>query len=303
MARITHLMLNRSAVGDIANATERVARTQHKLATGKQVGRPSDDPFATNRALLLREDLDRSRQHARNVTDGIAWQEATDSALAKIGDIVARTRELLIQAGNDTNGQVSKDAIALEIDQLAEALKQEASATYAGRFLFAGTETQTRPYAAGAVDTYVGNAGAIAREVGPGVSLQVNVLGSAVLGSGQAANDDKLLHVLRDIAQHLRGGTVADREALRGTDLRRLIANGDELSRVRATVGATTDRLETAGARLAELELTASTLLSETEDADMAEAMIAFSMQQSVYQSALRSGASIVQTSLLDFLR
>ena len=303
MARITHLMLTRSAVGDISNATERVVRTQQKLSTGKEIGRPSDDPFATNRALILREDLERSRQQARNVTDGIAWQDATDSALGKVADIVARTRELLIQGANDTNGQVAKDAIALEIDQLAEAVKQEASATYAGRFLFAGTLTQTRPYAAGAVDTYVGNTGAIAREVGPGVSVQVNVLGSAVLGSGQAANDNKLLHVLRDIAQHLRGGTVADKEALRGTDLQRLIANGDELSRVRATVGATTGRLETAGARLAEVELTTSKLLSETEDADMAEAMIAFSMQQSVYQSALRSGASIVQTSLLDFLR
>ena len=35
----------------------------------------------------------------------------------------------------------------------------------------------------------------------------------------------------------------------------------------------------------------------------MAKTMVAFSMQQSVYQSALRSGANIVQSSLLDFLR
>jgi len=31
--------------------------------------------------------------------------------------------------------------------------------------------------------------------------------------------------------------------------------------------------------------------------------MVDFSMQQAVYQSALKTGASIVQTSLLDFLR
>jgi len=34
----------------------------------------------------------------------------------------------------------------------------------------------------------------------------------------------------------------------------------------------------------------------------MAKTMIDFSMQQTVYQSALRAGANIVQASLLDFL-
>jgi flagellin-like hook-associated protein FlgL len=35
----------------------------------------------------------------------------------------------------------------------------------------------------------------------------------------------------------------------------------------------------------------------------MAKTLIDYSMQRSVYQSALQSGASIVQASLLDFLR
>jgi flagellin-like hook-associated protein FlgL len=35
----------------------------------------------------------------------------------------------------------------------------------------------------------------------------------------------------------------------------------------------------------------------------MAKTLIDFSMQQSVYQSALQSGANIIQASLLDFLR
>ena len=73
--------------------------------------------------------------------------------------------------------------------------------------------------------------------------------------------------------------------------------------RQRAVVGATSNRLEVAGSRLLELEESAQGLLSETEDADMAKAMIDFSMQQSDYQSALKTGANIVQASLLDLLR
>ncbi len=44
-------------------------------------------------------------------------------------------------------------------------------------------------------------------------------------------------------------------------------------------------------------------LLSKTEDADMAKTLVDASTQQAVYQSALQAGAKIVQTSLLDFLR
>ena len=43
--------------------------------------------------------------------------------------------------------------------------------------------------------------------------------------------------------------------------------------------------------------------LSKTEDADIAETLIELNSQTAAYQAALRAGASIVQTSLMDFLR
>jgi flagellar hook-associated protein 3 FlgL len=129
------------------------------------------------------------------------------------------------------------------------------------------------------------------------------VLGSDVLGNGQAAADGKLLDVLRDISDHLKSGTVADANTLRTTDLQALDANLDAIGQVRATVGATTNRLESADSRLQQVEESTTKLLSDVEDADMAKTYVDFSMQQSVYQSALRAGANIVQQSLLDFLR
>jgi flagellar hook-associated protein 3 FlgL len=133
--------------------------------------------------------------------------------------------------------------------------------------------------------------------------VQVNVIGQALLGDGQAANDGKLLDTLRDVAQHLRGGTVADANALRNGDLKALDTNLDALTQARATVGATTNRLEAADSRLAQTEEASTKLLSDVEDADMSQTLIDFSMQQNVYQSALHAGANIIQQSLLDWLR
>jgi flagellar hook-associated protein 3 FlgL len=233
----------------------------------------------------------------------VAWQTVTDAALAKITDAVHRARELAIGGASDSAGQSARDAAAAEIDQLIESVKQEGNASYGGRYVFAGTATDTRPYTLNGVDTYAGDTGTVAREIGPGVSVQVNVLGSAVLGQGQGAADGKLLNVLRDISQHLKSGIVADMNTLRTTDLKGLDTNLDTISQARATVGATTNRLESADGRLQEVEEASTKLLSDVEDADMAKTYVDYSMQQSVYQSALQAGANIVQQSLLDFLR
>jgi flagellar hook-associated protein 3 FlgL len=131
--------------------------------------------------------------------------------------------------------------------------------------------------------------------------VQINTIGSSVLGSG-VPGDGGLVSVLRTISQHLRGGTSADADSLRTSDLQALGRSLNTVSSARAVNGATTNRLSSAASRLQDIEQTTTGLLSDTQDADMAKTMIDFSMQQTVYQSALRAGANIVQASLLDFL-
>ena len=85
-------------------------------------------------------------------------------------------------------------------------------------------------------------------------------------------------------------------------DLKIVDGQIDNVLSVQARVGAGMNRLETASSRLAEIEESTTSMLSNTEDADMAEVITNYSTQQAVYQSALNAGARIVQTSLLDFL-
>ncbi len=301
--RITNQMVSRSVLSDLNEVSRKLSKTQQRMSSGKQITRPSDDPYGTSRALTLRSDVAATQQYQRNVNEAIGWQNITDAALSKINDAVQRARELTIQGASDSAGQAARNSAAAEIDQLIEAVKGEANASYGGRYVFSGTATNTKPYAVGGADTYAGNTAAVAREIGPGVSVQVNVVGQTLLGDGQGANDGLLLDTLRDIAQHLRGGTIADANALRTTDLKALDTNLSALTQARATVGATTNRLEAALGRLTQAEESATKLLSDVEDADMAKTLVDFSMQQNVYQSALHAGANIIQQSLLDWLR
>lgn len=300
--RITEGMTTRTVLADLGDNKARLTKTQREISSGERITKPSDDPFGTARTLQLSAELEGFHQYKENVSDGTGWVTATETALNQISEVVQRARELLVQGGNDSNGQVAREGIAAEIEALTEAVKQEADVTYDDRYIFAGTETETRPYELGESDEYSGNEGAIARVIGSGVSLQVNVNIKEIIGEGAGAEDNKLLDVLRDIATDLRGGTEENSENLRGTDLERLSANLDELTRVRAVVGATTNRLSTAGTRLEQLEESSLKQLSDVRDADMPEALINYSTEQNAYEAALKAASTIIQPSLMDFL-
>jgi flagellar hook-associated protein 3 FlgL len=304
-SRITNNMISRSVLADLNEVANRQAATRRQMSSGKAITRPSDDPYAAGRAMALRNELGGIQQHKRNVQEAQGWMAVTDTALSHIGDMAQRARELVVKGATDTLPQTSRDAIAAEIDQLIAGMKQEANTTYDGRYVLSGSRTNVPPYDSRALpppaapnDRYGGDAVKQQREIGPAVRMEVNTTGDRVLGGDPG--DGKMLDVLRNIAAHLRSGDTA---SLGTDDLKDLTGQIENLLGIRAEVGAGVNRLETAGSRLDETEESATALLSDTEDADMAKTLIDYSTQQAVYQSALNAGSRIVQASLLDFLR
>jgi flagellar hook-associated protein 3 FlgL len=306
--RITNNMLSRSVLSDLNDIAAKQAQTRREMSSGKAITKPSDDPYAAGRAISLRSDLAGIKQHERNVQEAQGWMTVTSTALSQITDMAQTARQLVVQGSTDTLPQESRNAIADQIDQLIAGMKQEANATYDGRYVLAGNRTNVRPYdstenktdpSIPTNDAYAGDTATQLREIGPGVTMTVNVHGDEVLGGAPGATGD-MLGTLRDIATHLRSG---DTVKLGNDDLKAITGQIDNLLSVQARVGAGMNRLETAASRLAEIEESTTSMLSNTEDADMAETLINFSTQQAVYQSALNAGARIVQSSLLDFLR
>ena len=293
--RITSQTLARSVLNDVHRASARLSLTQQKLSSGRELTRPSDNPAAVARALQLRTEMEGAQQYQRNVAEGTGWAEVTDSALSTITSALQRARELVVQGATDNAAGGAREAIAEEIRGIIDTVKTAANASYGGRYVLAGTTTDVPPFRVGADDAYYGDEERVGRQIGPGVTIDVNVHGREAIGD----DDEGLLSVLRGVVQHLEDD---DGPALR-TDLLAMNTSLDQLNAVRATVGATQNRLEVAAGRLAEYEGTTLALLSETEDADFAKTMIDFTTQQNALNAGLKAGASIVQNSLLDFLR
>ncbi len=300
--RITSTMVAGTTLADINSSLNALQRSESELASGKSIQQPSDNPYGASRAIELQSAIDGMSGYTANAQDGISFTQTASSALQNMNEVGQRVRELLVQASNGVNNPIDRTAIAEEVDQLTQTVKQDANTQYAGQYVFSGTQTATAPYKAGAEDAYQGNEGQITRSIGPGASVVVNTNISSVLGSGQGAGDGKLLDTLRTISEHLKGGTPADVAALGSADLQNLEGNLNSLTTLQAGVGAVTDQMQTAVSRVEDLQVQAAKTLSNTQDADLAKVSIAYSNEQAAYNAALRAGASIVQTSLMEFL-
>ncbi|HEX4466113.1 MAG TPA: flagellar hook-associated protein FlgL [Solirubrobacteraceae bacterium] len=301
--RITQAMTSSSTLNDINAAFTKMERSAAEMSSGKTILQPSDNPYGASRAIDLQSQLDGLESYERAAQDGIAWTQAATSGMANIGEVMQHVRVLVLQASNGTLSSGDLKNIGTEISQLTETIKQDANIQYAGQYVFAGTATTTPPYTQGANDEYNGDEGTVARSVNPGSSLAINTKLSSVLGEGTASKDGKLLDTLRTIVTHLEEGTPEAKAALNSTDLAGIDSNFEALTQLEATTGSTTNQLQVALTRIESLGSSVTKALSNTENADFAKVSIDYSNERAAYEAALRAGASIVQESLMNFLK
>jgi flagellar hook-associated protein 3 FlgL len=302
VGRITTQMTTQQVLGNINSIQDQLATTQEELSTGKSINQPSDNPYGASLAVQLNTDLAGLSTYTNNVTDGTAWTQAATSSLTNVSSMLQRVQALVVQASNGAESPSDLAATASEVNQLTDAIKQEANTQYNGQYIFSGTATGTAPYSSATGDVYQGNSSAVTREIGPNSSLQVNADISQLLGSGQGSGDGKLLDTLRTISSDLTSGTSASVADLQSNQLNNLQNSLNTLEGLQATVGAAENRLTLASTRIQNLQTSDTAALSNTEDANMAATMTAYSNEQAAFTAALRAGANIVQSSLMDFL-
>lgn len=158
-----------SIQGNIGDRNEQVS-------SGKRVNRPSDDPAASERINQFRNVLRTTEQRLATVNEGVGRLNLSDSVLETAGNTVQRAKELALNMASDTNTSVERRNAALEVQQLILGLAGIANTQLNGRFVFAGSQTQTEPFvpgsATGSASTTNGGSANIAVSVATASALQ-----------------------------------------------------------------------------------------------------------------------------------
>ncbi len=125
--RISTTSAHEQALYHMMNQQSQLSQTQQKLATGKRMLAPADDPAGAARAMDLSNAIARLEQFKRNTDTAQGRLELTESTIAGIIDALQRIRELTVQANNDSQDPTSRKAIAIEFKQRLDQLVQTAN--------------------------------------------------------------------------------------------------------------------------------------------------------------------------------
>jgi flagellar hook-associated protein 3 FlgL len=242
-------------------------------------------------------DLTRLAQYQSNANDGMAWLGTADNVLSSVVTQLQRVQQLAQQGANGTTDASGRAAIANEIDSIKSSLLASANTTYLGRPIFGGTTGASTAYDANG--NYTGDTGAVNRTVAAGTSVQVNVVGTDVFGSG-AAN---VFSVLTQMSADLRSGTPSDNAAVGTTDLDAVQQAMNQVQTAQATVGSRTNEVQLMLTQAQSRQTTVTQAKSSISDLDLAKAETELATQQLTYQAALQATAHVLSLSLVQFLQ
>jgi flagellar hook-associated protein 3 FlgL len=172
-------------------AGEQLLQTlEQELATGNAVPTASANPAAFIGAAADTDDLGQLTAEDENQTNVQATLGLGTTALNAAATVLDKIQQIALEAINGTVNDTEFQSLSGQVEQnLQQLLATANTAGSDGNFLFAGTATNTEPFAqsaSGAVE-YLGNDGISTVEVSPGITINAALSGTPFL-SGFSGN-------------------------------------------------------------------------------------------------------------------
>ena len=295
--RITDRMVVNRTLRNLRQGRRRLGEAQTKVATGRRLLRPSDDPADVERAMMLASEIRTNDKQISNMAMTRDWLHATDQAITDLNDLMENARNLALTALNDTNGQLEREAIAEQVGGMLEAAISIANSQSGEYYIFSGHKLRTKPFEIDNTNTivYNGDNNTFEHYVEPGQRMPVNF-------TGVSGNNGGILNALTNLQNLQQAIASGDRNQIENF----VSASDDiksDMNSIQSAVGARVRRVDNTSSRLQQRQVDLRQLFSQLVDADMAETIAEMSAEDRAYELSLAAASRVLPRSLLDFLR
>ena len=292
--RITSNAIQQETLAAIRNTMSGLAEAQRRVATGKRVHRPSDDPVAADGILRSARRSRALDQYARNIDRADSRLRAEETVLDTLTNLLSRAKELALTALSPTADASTMESAASEVEGLLDAVVGQANTRFGAGYLFGGSTVDMAPFE---------GRGAVAAGADPAGPHQVDIGGSDWFTTNHDGQevfvDTNVFGALDQLSTALQAG---DDDAI-AESIGVIDEAFAEVQELLGEVGARTSRLTVARSNVEAFDLNLKTLRSDLEDAEMEEAVTDLVGRQMAYQSALLAASKIMSTTLNDYLR
>ena len=311
--RVSDANMHASFQRNVNSNMRQLNKYSYQLSSFTEINRSSDNPLAFSKILGMNQSIVKNEGYNQTINESISWTNTQDAALDSATQSMHRIRDLMIASANDTVGpeemEINKQEMISEIENIVDSL----NATYDGRYVFGGQNTDIPPFEVvkaenGDIESikYHGTPDILPREISNGVSIHLTTDGT--IFNNSSADDDAnsfikdLMTAMNENDKEALSGTAATGEEPATGLLSRMDSHINNMIDTRAKIGTTANRLESVKERNEAENLQLREDLSELQDIDVAEKYMEFSNQMLAYQASLSVGTKLLQTSILDYI-
>jgi flagellar hook-associated protein 3 FlgL len=194
----------------VSQTQQQINQDLEQISSGQTINMPSDNPAGA--AMMVRNagQTAEADQFLRSASGVAGELQNADSALNSVITSLQRAISLGVEGANGTLNDSDRAAIASEVQGIQSDLLNLANLSYQGKFVFAGTATQTAPYVLDATSPsgvrYVGNSTVNQVTVGNHLAVQSNLPGSQLF----SGNGTDMFLAVQDLVTSLQSGTNID---------------------------------------------------------------------------------------------
>lgn len=277
---INHNLMALTAYNNLAANYSKMMLAMERLSSGLRINRAADDPAGLAISEKMRAQIRGLEMAEKNAYDTISLLQTAEGALHESHAIVHRIRELAVQAANDTNTLEDRQMMQMEINELLDELDM-----ISGR-----TEFNTQKLLDGSFTERKFQIGANSDQ---NITISIGAMGSSALG----------LAGLRADPEGTSGGILTQEGANDAIGLLDDAINA--ISKQRARLGATQNRLEHTINNLSVTRENLTAAESRIRDADLAKEMMNYTKYYILTQAAqaILAQANQIPMGVLQLLR
>lgn len=297
--RIAEFANFRQFLIDHRHSNEQQANVLERLSTMKKVNRASDDPGHFRQIKDTHAELRETHSFQDNIQNMMDRFRITEDIFNDIRSSMDEVRELAIQGTSFLYGDLERETVADELEQLRLNIINRLNTQLEGDYIFSGTLSDTEPFQDPATGVYSGNLETTDVRISKTDTIRANFTGEEIAfgATGQGGAED-ILDIIADLITAFRNNDVA----AVNTEIPRLRPAGERINRLTSEVGNRSLRLVSEQNHYDAFEENLRSILAELEDADLAEETVNLEMVNNTITAQLRSQGTINRQSLLDFL-
>ena len=304
--RVTNNMMITAVTAGLSRNVQSLVSLSEKLATGRKINRPSDDPIGMANIMDYRKTISKTEQYLFNIERGKLNLETTESVLDAIESHI--TEAINIARDQASGGLDTKDAAIEQVKGIYDQILQLANTKLGGNYLFAGHQTDTVPFTRnadgidGTADDYTtlynGDSGDFKIVVGEGSQVKINIHGNEVFTGVDLVDG---VNVFDEMEALLEGLINSDTDLIQ-SQVENLDKAETQIISARTKNAGLYERLDNTQNYWEDFKYRIESSLSTTQDIDTEQTVVELKNQEIVYETTMSLATEIMNINLMNIL-